>query len=392
MENEFKEHIYRIKEHLSIFDINFIIDHLQPKYHFEYFPGRGDDYKWYPDKRFEIVLDTGVLHFEEKTHISVSLPRKQMYYDSYVISLLKEYEVRREEPKNESEDNAFLKKLYTNAKNGLRASYNRDLHIKYLVWDVTKYLSRSQEEKTIIQSLANNLLTPTSYIGFSELDIEGMTFEILNFSNSYWNVRLKSTAGILGNYVHYRNNKPFIQDDNKVVNIPTYIHNNCHLYTMRIVEVAPGVFNNLTNIRKIIFSREMININWSFWNCRQLEEIEVEKYNYRYKSIDGVLFSADGKKLIAFPNANSSEYIVPEGVEIIEKFAFKDCDKLLKLTLPSSIKRIGINAFYRCTNLKSIVCDFPKSSVINEGFTGDHRMHHLQWIYKPLKFKTIIKL
>lgn len=64
-----------------------------------------------------------------------------------------------------------------------------------------------------------------------------------------------------------------------------------------------------------------------FYNCfsHTLEEITCDEENPYFKSVDGVLFSKDGRILHKYPNLTLSEdntYEIPEGVEIIAGNAF----------------------------------------------------------------------
>ncbi|EOA60398.1 MULTISPECIES: leucine-rich repeat protein [Bacteroides] len=76
--------------------------------------------------------------------------------------------------------------------------------------------------------------------------------------------------------------------------------------------------------------------------------------------IDGVIFSADGKTLIKYPEDKADkEYVVPEGTEVIGKRAFSSAKYLKTLTLPFSLKEIGDYAL-GASNLVSIVwCTYP---------------------------------
>lgn len=57
-----------------------------------------------------------------------------------------------------------------------------------------------------------------------------------------------------------------------------------------------------------------------------LKSIEVDSTSQYFKSVDGVLFTLDGKTLIKYPDAKAlDEYVVPEGVTEISASAFFLC-------------------------------------------------------------------
>ena len=83
----------------------------------------------------------------------------------------------------------------------------------------------------------------------------------------------------------------------------------------------------------------------------------VEPGNPCYSSRDGVLFSADGKILLSYPDGREdTHYDVPRGTEEIGDAAFDSDDNLpLKtISLPIGLKRIGRYAFCGCGRLVSL--------------------------------------
>ena len=105
--------------------------------------------------------------------------------------------------------------------------------------------------------------------------------------------------------------------------------------------------------------------------------------------IDGVIFSADGKTLIKYPEDKADkEYVVPEGTEVIGKRAFSSAKYLKTLTLPGiyEIPRgteiIAKNAF-SCANIAEVVlpstiiriedCAFHVSWLISTRMNNDVR-------------------
>lgn len=76
---------------------------------------------------------------------------------------------------------------------------------------------------------------------------------------------------------------------------------------------------------------------------------------YSQNMVDGVIFSADGKTLIKYPEDKmDEEYIVPEGTEVIGESAFESSFRLRAITLPLSLNRIEDYAFFLCHNLSIV--------------------------------------
>ena len=96
--------------------------------------------------------------------------------------------------------------------------------------------------------------------------------------------------------------------------------------------------------------------DYAFWNCDELLLISVDSENTKYEAVDGVLFSADGTRLCAYPSAvMDGTYTVPDGVTEIAPGAFGEtCDNLKKVVLPKSLKTVGYGAFENCDNLANV--------------------------------------
>lgn len=126
-----------------------------------------------------------------------------------------------------------------------------------------------------------------------------------------------------------------------------------------------------------------------------LAEINVAAGNKNYSSIDGVLFSKDGKTLICYPTGKvGAPYKMPDSTEVIANDAFKgDANtvdtatldgqhKLTGIELSKNLKKVGARAFMQ-TSLESITigsdieyeeyafdgCKNVKELIIKEGVT-----------------------
>lgn len=84
----------------------------------------------------------------------------------------------------------------------------------------------------------------------------------------------------------------------------------------------------------------------AFRNFESLKNIYVKSGNSSYKSVDGVLYSANGREVAVYPQARPEEsYEIPDGVERIESFAFYYSKNLKNIKIPDSVARIGNSAF-----------------------------------------------
>ena len=95
-----------------------------------------------------------------------------------------------------------------------------------------------------------------------------------------------------------------------------------------------------------------------FGGCTSLTAINVDGNNTKYKSVDGVLYSKDMKTLLAYPaGKTNASYTIPDGVTLINSYAFYDCTSLKEVTIPNSVTEIEVDAFSGCTSLTAINVD-----------------------------------
>lgn len=124
---------------------------------------------------------------------------------------------------------------------------------------------------------------------------------------------------------------------------------------------------------------------------KNAERYEVDIANNAYKSVDGVVYSKDGRTLVQFPNGRSGYYDMPNEVEKVCNSAISGCTKLTglnlsnrltyindfmfcgtafsSLTIPSSVTSIGSNAFEMCTSLSSITIPGNVSTIGENAFS-----------------------
>ena len=121
-------------------------------------------------------------------------------------------------------------------------------------------------------------------------------------------------------------------------------------------------------VRRVKCSEYSVDI---FEGCTSLSSINVNEENQNFKSIDGVLFSKDGKTLLKFPTGKrETNYTIPKSVTSIGNSAFSGCTGLKQIRIPNSVKSIGKFAFKGCTDLKEITIPNSVKSIGTWAFKG----------------------
>jgi len=101
----------------------------------------------------------------------------------------------------------------------------------------------------------------------------------------------------------------------------------------------------------------------AFSFCEAMEGIYVEAGNSRFKSVDGVLLTADGTRVVAFPGGREGSYRLPSTVDSIGLQAFYGSNKLRSVTLPENLSRVASNPFVFCDGLEEILVDHANGSL-----------------------------
>lgn len=125
-----------------------------------------------------------------------------------------------------------------------------------------------------------------------------------------------------------------------------------------ITAIAEKAFQLNKTVRSFTIGSKIRSIgSCAFARCASLTNIYVDRANPYYQSIDGVLYSGDGKTLLSYPTAKAySSYPVASGTETIGEYAFFH-SKVQTVFLPDTVSTIGDYAFYYAGELSSI--NFP---------------------------------
>ena len=127
--------------------------------------------------------------------------------------------------------------------------------------------------------------------------------------------------------------------------------------------IEPLAFSGCTTFTNITIPQSVIQVgNGAFYNCSNLTAILVDANSTHFASINGALYSKDGKTLYSYP-AGLTTVTLANTIEVIVDSAFVGCSKLTgTLTFPESLKKIGKEAFKGCNTLTGDLV-FPTSII-----------------------------
>lgn len=120
-----------------------------------------------------------------------------------------------------------------------------------------------------------------------------------------------------------------------------------------------------------VISSNVISIREREFNGnKHLENIMVDKENKVYQSIDGNLYTDDGKTLLRYaPGKKDTSFIIPNTVTCICSGAFNGCKNLASVTIPNSVTNME-DAFAHCTGLTSVTIPNSITTINNTDFMG----------------------
>lgn len=115
---------------------------------------------------------------------------------------------------------------------------------------------------------------------------------------------------------------------------------------------------NHDNVKHLVYNGTSLPLGYRctlefiMLDLNNLKDITI-KNDKNFKSVDGIIYSQDGEKLIFCPNGTTGKIVIPDGVKTISKNAFMLC-KISEVVIPNSVEIIGDSAFGQCEYLKQV--------------------------------------
>ena len=122
--------------------------------------------------------------------------------------------------------------------------------------------------------------------------------------------------------------------------IDDYAFSGCHPKSVYIPESVARLGRN---------PFALCSANMDTYNA--LQEVTLSPYNTALEIRDGALFSKADRRLVwcfapDYTLGEHPQYEIPDGIEVIDDFAFTRWRLLESLTIPASVTQIGVNPFY----------------------------------------------
>ncbi len=135
---------------------------------------------------------------------------------------------------------------------------------------------------------------------------------------------------------------------------------------------------NSNDIESISIPKNLPNV-WlgTLYGARGLKKFTVDPENPCLKDIDGVLYTKDGKKLIKAPAQMTGKYIMPEGVEELEAFAFQNSN-FDEVVLPDSLIKMGSSVF-QYSSIKKMSVPKGIAKIEDNVFCDSHELEEFEF-------------
>ena len=195
-------------------------------------------------------------------------------------------------------------------------------------WDSLTY-NCDMDNVTVQSTMEREIFDKTRNKSFTEriINTGDLSYVITNERNKY--------VSLIASAISYRD------DITRTIDIPARISDGENIYTVTGIE-SIGV------CQSVFIPASIKTIDTMVFSGIDLENIEVDKDNPYFASLDGVLYSKNMKTLVAYPpkkaaNDNNQDPIVlPDEVEVIRYGAFA-ASKFPELIIGKNVKSIGTN-------------------------------------------------
>lgn len=168
-------------------------------------------------------------------------------------------------------------------------------------------------------------------------------------------VKLSENLYALNNYVFKWSGLKSIVVPNSVKYVESEVFYGCDrlasvVLPNDIADVFDNTFYNCVALTNVSIGSNVSNMGpVAFIGCVSLREVNINANNNNFKSVNGVIYSKDGSKLVYYPPGRiDSSYEILDSVTTIGNYAFKKAQFLSEIIMSNKITSIGAQAFLEC--------------------------------------------
>ncbi len=150
-------------------------------------------------------------------------------------------------------------------------------------------------------------------------------------------------------------------------------------------------FTACNNLKSIDIPASVEFLNSYMFSNSGIESINIAKDNKKFMSIDGIVFSKDGKTIVIYPPAREGDYVIPEGVTAFDGAGDSPfhCPRLTGITLPSTMTLLKNAAFYGCDALKWVSIPVSITHIGAGAFAWDFALKDVYYAGTEEQWKQI---
>ena len=158
-----------------------------------------------------------------------------------------------------------------------------------------------------------------------------------------------------------------------------------------VTTLGNQIFIRCNKLTSITLPASLANFTSAMLGCSNLQSLNIGTASGAvYKSVDGVLFTADGKTLVYYlPTDTRTNYEIPAGTETINESAFSGNTNLESVKIPASVNLIDTNAFNGCTSLYKVEFTGTSSEALVIGKAAFNGCSSLASITLPARTSAI---